>query len=128
MRKGTFGTALKCMDGRIHEQVETWMRSHFSVMWIDAITEPGMDRFLAEESEEELAGIKKKLSISINKHGSRFITVVGHAADCAGNPVPIHVHREHIKCGVERVRSWRLGGDITIVGLLLNEKWEVELL
>ena len=131
MPERKFGTALLCMDGRIQTQTREWMLSHCDLRFIDKITEPGMDGFLAERSKEELEGIRKKLLISINEHGSRYIAVVGHVVSCVGNPAPADVHREQIKRGVELVRSWlswELFNDIKIVGLLLNEEWKIEVL
>lgn len=131
MPERRFGTALLCMDGRIQTETREWMLSHFDLRFVDKITEPGMDGFLAEKSKEHLEHIREMLLISIKQHGSRFIAVVGHVNSCIGNPVPADVHRKQIRRGMELVRSWLpwdLYHDIKIVGLLLNEEWKVEMI
>ena len=67
--------------------------------------------------------IKARLDISVNKHGSKVIVVVGHY-DCAGNPVGKEIQLEQIKKSVETIKSWF--PDVEVVGLWVNENWEVE--
>ena len=45
-----------------------------------------MDSFSNGNHSEEIALIRRAISISTEKHGSQIIAVVGHY-DCAGNPV-----------------------------------------
>jgi hypothetical protein len=51
------------------------------------VTFPGADGFFSNrDHSEEIAHIRRAVSISIEKHGSRIIAELGHY-DCAGNPV-----------------------------------------
>jgi hypothetical protein len=51
--------------------------------------------------------------------------VVGHH-DCAGNPVERSEHESQIQEALRVVRGWSFTA--TIVGLYVNEKWEVEVI
>ena len=46
-----FATAINCMDGRTQNHVIEWMRKHYSVSYVDVITEPGVDTTLAENRD-----------------------------------------------------------------------------
>ena len=48
MTKETFATAINCMDGRTQEPIISWAKKAFEVDYVDAITEPGPDKILAE--------------------------------------------------------------------------------
>ena len=63
--------------------------------------------------------------ISVAKHNSGLIAVVGHH-DCAGNPVSREQQVEQILKSIEVVRSWDLG--VEVVGLYVNDRWDVEVL
>ena len=54
-----------------------------------------MDSFLMGTTQK-IALIRRAASISIEKHGSRIIAVVGHY-DCAGNPVTREHHYMHVR-------------------------------
>lgn len=119
----TFATAINCIDGRVLAPVESWMRENLNVDYVDQVTEPGPDRILTEAPAEVLAGIRDKVSISVEKHASEVIAVVGHY-DCAGNPVSEAEHREQIRRSVDVIAEWDL--PVRIIGLWVNRKWEVE--
>uniref|UniRef100_A0A7J2TKB8 Uncharacterized protein n=1 Tax=Archaeoglobus fulgidus TaxID=2234 RepID=A0A7J2TKB8_ARCFL len=118
-----FATALNCMDGRVQEPVIKFLKEKYKVDFVDMITEPGIDRILAEGDKKILEEIKNKIEISIKKHGSKIVAVVGHA-DCAGNPVEKEEHFRQIRKGKEILRSMNI--DVEILGLWVNENWEVE--
>ena len=83
---GRFGTAVNCMDGRTQVPVNEYFREHFSIPNVDMITEAGPVKILAERTNlPTIDSILKRIDISVHKHGSRLIAVVGHC-DCAGNP------------------------------------------
>ena len=123
MKGAVFGTTINCMDGRTQEPISRWMRGRLSLDYLDTITEPGADKLLAEGPAEAIEGLKAKVQISTQKHGSKVVSVVGHH-DCAGNPVPKEKHVEQIRQGVERIRSWKLG--VRVLGLWVDENWHVE--
>ena len=103
-----------------------WAREHFGVYFVDSITEPGMDKLLAEGKNLSLIDwVRAKGEISTEKHNSRKAVVVGHL-ECAGNPVVRDEHIVHIQTAVKQVESWRLFDDV--VGLLVNEDWEIEVI
>jgi aryl-alcohol dehydrogenase-like predicted oxidoreductase len=121
---GTFATAINCMDGRAQIPVINWMKKEFKVDYVDSITEPGPIRILAENKDNyALESIKKRLAVSLNKHGSKHIAVVAHH-DCAGNPVDKQTQLGQIAAAIKTVKSW--GYDATFVGLWVNDAWSVE--
>jgi hypothetical protein len=62
--------------------------------------------------------------VSINAHGSDIVAIAGHHG-CAGNPVTKDEHLNHIRKASEIIKSWNL--PVKVVGLWINESWEVEL-
>lgn len=120
MAKGKFGTSVSCMDGRIQIPLTNWIKENFSVDYVDTITEPGIDKQVADNTNIE--SIKNKVGISINKHESELIVVSGHY-DCAGNPVSNEEHITQIKKGVEVISSWNLG--VKVVGVWVDDTWKI---
>jgi hypothetical protein len=70
-----------------------------------------------------LGSVRSRLLISLNKHGSETLVIVGHD-DCAGNPVSREVHFTHIRKAVEVVRDWNLTIK-EIVGIWVDKEWQV---
>ena len=120
MTKGKFATSVSCMDGRIQIPLTNWIKENFSVDYVDTITEPGIDKQVADNTD--LESIKTKVGISINKHESELIIVSGHY-DCAGNPVSNEEHITQIKKGIEVISSWNLG--VKVVGVWVDDTWKI---
>jgi len=120
MAKGKFATSVSCMDGRIQIPLINWIKENFSVDYVDTITEPGIDKLVAYNTD--LESIKIKVGISINKHESELIVVSGHY-DCAGNPVSNEEHITQIKKGIEVISSWNLG--VKVVGVWVDDTWKI---
>jgi carbonic anhydrase-like protein len=120
MAKGKFATSVSCMDGRIQIPLINWIKENFSVDYVDSITEPGIDKLVADNTD--LESIKIKVGISINKHESELIVVSGHY-DCAGNPVSNEEHITQIKKGIEVISSWNLG--VKVVGVWVDDTWKI---
>ena len=107
----TFATAINCIDGRIQKPLLDFITERFRVDYVDMVTEPGPDKIL---SEDEAAGviesIKKRVLISVEKHGSRIVVIAGHH-DCAANPVEEKEHKRQIAKSVENIKRWNLEAD-----------------
>ena len=85
MNSFRFGTAINCIDGRTQQVVIDHMKQNYNIDGVDMVTFPGADGLFSNgDHSEEIALIRRAVSISIEKHGSRIIAVVGHY-DCAGN-------------------------------------------
>ena len=82
-----------------------------------------MGLFPARKNSEEIALLRNAVSISIEKHRSRIIAVVGHF-DCAGNPGNREHHYAHIRSAVREVTSWNFPAQV--VGFYVNEKQQIE--
>ncbi len=118
-----FGTAINCIDGRTHEGVINHMKQNYGIDGVDMVTFPGADGIFSGEHSAEIAFTKRAVSISIEKHGSRIIAIVGHH-DCAGNPGDREHHYLQIQRAVHEVSSWNFPAQV--VGLYVNDKWEIE--
>ena len=123
MSSKTFVTAINCMDGRVQEPIINWMKQHHNADYIDMITEPGPNKDLAKNQTSTInQSIKKRIDISVNKHGSHLIAIIGHY-DCAGNPVDQETQVKQIKDSINTLKTW--GYTVDIIGLWIDEKWTV---
>jgi hypothetical protein len=124
MNSFRFGTAINCIDGRTQQVVIDHMKQNYNIDGVDMVTFPGADGLFSKGGHsEEIALIRRAVSISTEKHGSRIIAVVGHD-DCAGNPVTREHHYMHIRMAMREVSSWNMHAQI--IGLYVNDKREIE--
>ena len=118
-----FCTAINCMDGRVQLPVIQYLRHRFDVRYVDSITEAGPTLILAKRNNAALVQrILERLRISIEKHHSVGVAVVGHH-DCAGNPAPPEQQARHTGKAVDYLRQRH--EDVEIIGLWVDENWEV---
>jgi hypothetical protein len=118
-----FVTAINCMDGRVQLPVIEWMKKEYNADFVDMITEPGPNKILAEnESCALIDSLKKRVEISVLKHASTCIAIVGHF-DCAGNPVGKEKQIEQIRKSVKIIQSW--GFKVPVIGLWIDDNWSV---
>jgi carbonic anhydrase len=123
MNKKKFVTAINCMDGRVQLPVIDWMKKQYAADFVDMITEPGPNKILAENKPCDLIeSLKKRVEISVIKHASTNIAIVGHF-DCAGNPVENETQLNQIKKSVKTIQSWGL--NIPVIGLWIDDLWTV---
>ena len=120
MSEGKFATSVSCIDGRIQIPLAKWIKENYSVDYVDAITEPGVDKNITRDSITD--SIKTKANISIKAHKSELIVFSGHY-NCAANPVSDEEHIEMIKKGVEVISSWNLG--VKVIGVYIDDSWNV---
>ena len=118
-----FVTAINCMDGRVQLPAIEWMKKKYNAVYVDMITEPGPIKILDENENIFLVeSIKNRIDVSVNKHLSRVIAIIGHY-DCAGNPVEKDIQIKQIESSIKLVSSWNFNADI--IGLWIDENWEV---
>ena len=118
-----FCTAINCMDGRVQLPVNEYLRARFDANYVDTITDKGPNLILTlGEEQNKIDAILDKVALSINKHNSKGIAVIGHY-DCAGNPSPNEEQVEHIKKSVKFLKDKI--ENIEIIGLWVDEKWKV---
>ena len=119
----SFCTAINCMDGRAQIPVIEFLQQRFGVDYVDSITEPGPNKILADQTDSHLLGsIFNRLQISLEKHHSVGLAVVGHA-ECAGNPVPEQEQTAHTLKAVEYLQDKYEG--LEIIGLWVDANWNV---
>ncbi len=124
MKDNQFGTAINCIDGRVQLPVLNWLKERYSVSYVDTITVPGVDKIFSETNTDKIEQLKSNVMVSINAHGSGIVTIAGHHG-CAGNPVTKNEHLNHIRKASKIIKSWNL--PVKVIGLWVNENWEVEL-
>ncbi len=111
------------MDGRVQLPVIKYLENRFNVQHVDTITETGPNLVLAEQSNTALLqSILTRLKISIEKHHSIGVAVVGHH-DCAGNPALKDKQIVHTKKAIVFIRERY--AEIEIIGLWVDENWKV---
>jgi hypothetical protein len=118
-----FCTAVNCIDGRVQLPVITYLKKRFNVEYIDIVSEPGPNLILGELTNDSLVeSIFDRIKISVKYHDSVGIAVVGHY-DCIANPGDKDAQITKIRVSIRRIRSRYK--DIPIMGLWVNENWEV---
>jgi hypothetical protein len=111
------------MDGRVQLPVIDWMKKQYGVDFVDMITEPGPNKILAENEPYNLVdSLKNRTEISVKKHTSTCIAIVGHY-DCAGNSVGREKQIDQIRTSVKRIQSW--GFEVPVIGLWIDDNWNV---
>jgi hypothetical protein len=110
------------MDGRTQLPVNEWLRRRYGAEFVDTVTEPGPVRLLASGGTDASENIRRRIGISVGKHGSSVVAVVAHH-DCAGNPAAEAQQLEQLKIAVELVGTWFAG--VEVIGLWLGKDWQV---
>jgi hypothetical protein len=118
-----FCTVINCIDGRIQLPVIEYLKKRFNVQYVDSITEAGPNLILSEgKCTSVIQSILEKLKISIEKHHSVGVAIVGHH-DCAGNPAPENTQLMHIKKAAQFLGQKH--ENLEIIGLWVNDQWTV---
>lgn len=119
-----FCTVINCIDGRIQIPVIEYLKKRFKIEFVDSITEAGPNRILAENKNDKIIDeILNKVNISVEKHNSRGIAIVGHY-DCAGNPYSKEEQIMQINKTIKLLQQRFY--ECEIIGLWVNENWIVE--
>jgi carbonic anhydrase-like protein len=100
MNSFRFGTAINCIDGRTQQVVIDHMKQNYNIDGVDMVTFPGADGLFSNgDHSEEIALIRRAVSISIEKHGSRIIAVVGCQVKQKVSPTDLRFQR-YLKCAL----------------------------
>ncbi len=119
----SFCTAVNCMDGRVQDSVNKYLKKRFGVNYVDVISEAGPVRVLATEPDGmDAQAIYRCIGISTQKHASTNIAVVAHH-DCAGNPLPGDEQLVNLHDSVELLKNRY--PDVNVIGLWVDEAWDV---
>lgn len=118
-----FCTAINCMDGRVQLPVINYLMERFGAEYVDSITEPGPVKIMAEQTDQSLLNsIFKRVSISIDKHGSQTIAICAHT-DCAGNPVDDQTQKDQLNKATKLLEARY--PDAEVLSLWLDSNWDV---
>ncbi|MBW2410575.1 MAG: hypothetical protein JRF72_12310 [Deltaproteobacteria bacterium] len=118
-----FCSVINCIDGRVQLPVIKYLQKRFNVDYVDSITEAGPNLILLEDQNiESIQAILDRLKISVEKHNSVGIGIVGHY-DCAGNPATQDNQMIQIQKAIKLLRQWY--DNIDIIGLWVDQNWEV---
>jgi hypothetical protein len=117
-----FVCALDCMDGRTKRAVMRDMRKHYGATIVDFITAPGINKILADGTDEHwMREIKRMIEVSVHRHESDVVAIVAHPK-CAGNPCSKEEQIEHLKQAKKTVDGFGL--DVDIILLWVCEDWK----
>jgi hypothetical protein len=101
----SFCTVINCMDGRMQLPVIKFLQKRFHAEYVDSITAPGPNLILAKgEDLNAVDAILRCVEISVGKHGSTGIAIVGHE-DCAGNPADKGEQFLHLRLAYDRIHD-----------------------
>lgn len=117
-----FATVINCMDGRVQTPAINYIRDKYAVEYVDMITEIAPITILSPEDKDIPQRIIDKLNISIDKHNSDVVAVVGHH-DCAGNPVDKSTQLNQINKSVAKVKN--KFEELEVIGLWIDHDWQV---
>lgn len=118
-----FCTAINCMDGRVQLPVINYLNAKYNTDYVDVVTEPGPNKVLAESSDGKLIeSIFSRVKISVEKHGSRHIAIIGHH-DCAGNPTDEEDQKEQTQKAIVVIKN--KFQNLEVIGLWVDEDWKV---
>lgn len=112
MERFRFATAFSCIAGEIFEIVLTFMRKEYDVHYVDFITEPGINRVLANSHDIPpvlLRRFKKNMEVSVKTKGSRIVAIVGREG-CLENPYGRAIQIQHLKESERTVKSFGCEG------------------
>jgi hypothetical protein len=111
------------MDGRVQLPVIEYLRKRLGVPYVDSVTEPAPVRELCDDPSGAVSeSILRRVTVSVEKHGSQVVSVVAHA-DCTGNQADEEKQREQLFESVNLIAE-RFPA-VTVVGLWVNESWRV---
>ncbi len=112
------------MDGRVQLPVIKYLQKRFQVEYIDVITEAGPNLILAEQKDKiKIESILEKLEISLKRHYSGGIAIVGHY-DCAGNLSEPEEQQKHLQKAISFIESKYQG--LKVIGLWVDKNWQVQ--
>ena len=118
-----FGTSIHCMDGRIQEPIIHYLKNNYNMEYVDAITEPGPCKILADNQNRFLIhSILERNTLSVSLHGSELIAISGHH-DCAGNPADAETQMRQVRESISLLQEFY--PDTEIIGLWVDENWTV---
>ncbi|MFC1855647.1 carbonic anhydrase [Thermodesulfobacteriota bacterium] len=118
-----FCTAINCIDGRTQLPVIEYLKKRFNVEYVDMVTEPGPNLLLAKgEDTFKLESVISRCDISVEKHLSSGIAIVGHY-DCAGNPAPKEEQLKHIEQAIAFLNERYKNEEV--IGLWLDSDFKV---
>jgi carbonic anhydrase len=118
-----FATVINCMDGRVQDPVNTWMKEKTGAQYIDVVTEAGPDKIMSSTATASRL-ILKRVLVSRDMHKSRDLALVAHY-DCAGNPGTKEAHLRHLKQAGKIISTWELC--MNIIMLWVDKNWDVHL-
>jgi len=111
------------MDGRVQLPVIHYLKKRFNVDYVDTITDAGPNLILVQQTNKTIVdAILQKVKISVEKHQSTGIAIVGHY-DCAGNPAPEQEQNYHTRQSMNVIRKHY--ENIKVIGLWVDVDFQV---
>jgi hypothetical protein len=124
MANMSFCTVVNCTDGRVQIPVINFLLERFRVSYVDVITELAPNKILSEKSDHaRITCIMQRLNVSVLKHGSKGMAVVGHY-DCESNPASKKQQMDQLEGAVAFLKDSY--PDVEVIGLWLASQWQVD--
>lgn len=122
--RSSFCTVINCMDGRMQLPVIKFLQKRFHAAHVDSINAPGPNLILAQgEDLTTIDFLMRCVEISVDKHGSTSIAIVGHE-DCAGNPAGKAEQFVHLRLAYDRVKDTFPACEVTTLWVPLKGRIE----
>ena len=116
-----FATCFNCMDGEVQLPVIEWIKTQYSLDYVDMITDSGIVAKLADPAFKMTENLEA-LDISLELHQASDIFVVAHD-DCPGNPVEEETQKRELHSAVARLKE--LIPTHAVRGLWVSKEGEV---
>lgn len=101
-----------------------YLKRHCGPDYFDACSEAGPLKIITKHHGScRLLSLKEQISVSLNKHGSKVIALVGHH-DCVSNPLPREAQEKQIEKALDYLQR-AYGPDKLYLGLYVDEHWKV---
>ncbi len=117
-------TLICCMDGRFNMAVNEYIRVKYGYVYVDTITDAGpVSKIIYQDYLKDIED--KIIQISINRHDSKHIFIVGHH-DCAGCPVDDDQQKEYIRRATHLIKEDISG--VRVTGIFIDDDFNSNIL
>ena len=120
MKSNSFASALNCIDGRTQIPVINFIKERSGVRYVDMITEAGIIKHLASNTEDSVAeATRLSVEITVSGHKPKSVFLLAHQ-DCLGNQVAEKIQKGQLLQAKRNVESWHLPVEVKCLWVNAN--------